>query len=139
MNKYKIISLVKILQKKGKKEFSELTVFNVFRLVKKTNLLCPFMFFVESLNKAKPHVEIRLIKISGTNYKVPVEINSKRQKNLVLKWFVVNAFKNEDFRIELNLMKEILNTCNLASNTTKQLNDVHKIAELNRIYMQYRY
>jgi ribosomal protein S7 len=139
MNKHKIISLIKILQKKGKKEFSELIVFNVFRFVKKTSSLCPFIFFVESLNKAKPYAEIKLIRISGTNYKVPVEINFKRQKNLVLKWLIVNAFRNEDSCIELNLMKEILNTCNLASNTTKQLNDVHKIAELNRIYMQYRY
>jgi small subunit ribosomal protein S7 len=139
MNKSVFVSFIKIIQKGGNKELSELIIFNVFRLIKKTTFFCPFILFKDSLSKVKPYVETRQIKISGTSYKVPVEIKLKRQNSLVFKWFTLNANKNKNVCLELSVMKEILNSCNFLSNTIKQCNDFHKIAELNKVYIQYRY
>lgn len=140
MYKNIIISFIRIIQKNGIKELSELIVYNVFRLIKRLNKKCPFIYFVDSYNKAKPYSEIKQIQISGVNYKVPIEIKPKRQKNLTLRWIITNALKeNNDKNIDVSLMKEILNTCNFTSKTIKQRNDFHRIAESNKIYIQYRY
>jgi small subunit ribosomal protein S7 len=139
LNKSIIISFVKIVQKSGLKELSELVMFNVFRFIKKMTGKCPFILFIDSFNKAKPFSEIKMIKISGISYKVPVEIKPKRQKNLVFRWIAFNSFNRNNINVSLNLAEEILDTCNFTSKTIRQRIDFHKIAELNKIYMHYKY
>ena len=97
------------------------------------------MLLKNSLEEAKPYSELKSIKISGTNYKIPVEIKSKRQQNLFLKWLTLNSSTNSYLNIELGIAKEILNTSTFTSKTVKQRNELHKTAESNKIYMQYKY
>ena len=78
-NKYILISFIKILQKNGKKELSELTLKNTFSILKKLNKLNPLVIFKEAIYRSKPFCEVKSIRISGTNYKVPIEIKLKRQ------------------------------------------------------------
>ena len=67
-------SFIRVLQKNGIKESSELVLKDVFSIIKKTTKKSPFLLFRDALDKAKPFCEIKSIRISGTNYKVPVEI-----------------------------------------------------------------
>jgi len=134
-----VYSFIKVLQKNGTKEFSELTVKNLFSFVKKLSVKYPFILFKDALDKIKFYSEIKSVKISGVNYKIPVEIKPKRQKNLIFKIIILNGLKKNDTSLEVNLFKEILDSCNLVSNSVKLGDDFHKIAELNKIYIQYRY
>lgn len=136
--KYILTSFVKILQKTYSKESSELILKDTFSLLKKKTKKEPLYFFKDALKKSKPFCEVKSIRISGTNYKVPIEIDSDRQKTLVFKWIVSNSVKRSDFCLSINLANEILDTCDLNSKTIKMCDDFHKIAESNKVYIQSR-
>ena len=137
-NKYILISFIKTLQKSGRKELSELTLKNTFSILKKLNKLNPLLIFKEVIYRSKPFCEVKSIRISGTNYKVPVEIKLKRQISLVFKWLIMNALNKSDLSFTLNLAKELIDTYNLNSKTIKMCDDFHKMAESNKIYVQFR-
>ena len=67
------ISFIKVLQKNGAKESSEIIFRNVLCSLKKSTKKYPFVLIAEALQKAKPFCEVKSVRISGTNYKVPVE------------------------------------------------------------------
>ena len=136
--KYIIISFVKTLQKNGLKESSELILKNMLSILKKKSRKEPLIFFKDVLNRSKPFCEVKSIRISGTNYKVPVEIRSGRQKMLALKWILLNSIKKLESPLSNSLAKEFMDTYNLNSKTIKMCDDFHKIAESNKIYMQFR-
>jgi len=89
-----LTSFVKVLQKTYSKESSELILKDTFSFLKKNAKKEPLYFFKDALNKSKPFCEVKSIRISGTNYKVPVEIDSDRQRTLVFKWIVSNSIKD---------------------------------------------
>ena len=115
-----IISLfIKVIQKKGNKEINEKTLRGAFSYIKKINKKNPLFIFLNALEKCKPFCEIKSLKISGSNYKIPVEIKSERQKTFVLKWILLNSFKKSDSLFKINLSKEIIDTFNVISKTIK--------------------
>ena len=136
--KYVMVSFVRTLQKNGSKESSELIFKNMLSILKKNSKKEPLVFFKEVINRSKPFCEVKSIKISGTNYKVPVEIKSGRQKILALKWIILNSSKKLELPLSNSLAKEFIDTYNLTSKTIKMCDDFHKIAESNKIYMQFR-
>jgi small subunit ribosomal protein S7 len=136
--KYIILSFVRILQKNGSKESSELTLKSALSIIKKNSKKEPLIFFKEIIHKSKPFCEVKSIRISGTNYKVPVEIKSRRQKVLALKWIILNSSGKLESSLANCLAKEFIDTYNLTSKTIKMCDDFHKIAESNKIYMQFR-
>ena len=136
--KYIMVSFVRTLQKNGSKESSELIFKSMLSILKKKSKKEPLVFFKEVINRSKPFCEIKSIRISGTNYKVPIEIKSGRQKILALKWIISNSSKKLDVPLSQSLAKEFIDTYNLTSKTIKMCDDFHKIAESNKIYMQFR-
>lgn len=134
-----VLLFIKILQKNGLKESSEIIVKKVFCFIKKLTKKSPIGIFKSSLKNGMFYSELRLVKISGVNYKVPFEVKPKRQKNLALKSIIYSSSKKNHSYLTLNLMKEVIDTCNSVSNTVKLCDDMHKIAESNKLYLQYRY
>ena len=133
-----MVSFVRTLQKNGSKESSELIFKIMLSSIKKKSRKEPLIFFKEVINKSKPFCEVKSIRISGTNYKVPVEIKSGRQKILALKWIISNSSKKLDMPLSCSLTKEFIDTYNLTSKTIKMCDDFHRIAESNKIYIQFR-
>jgi len=134
-----IVSLfIKVIQKKGNKEPNEKMLKNVFSYIKKVNKKNPLFVFLNALERSKPFCEIKSLKISGSNYKIPVEIKSERQKTLVLKWVFLNSLKRSDFLFKTNLSKEIIDTFNVISRTIKTCDEFHKMAESNKVFIQFR-
>lgn len=136
--KYTMVSFVRTLQKNGSKESSELIFKSMLSALKKKSKKEPLVFFREVINKSKPFCEVKSIRISGTNYKVPVEIKLGRQRILALKWIISNSSKKLDIPLSNSLTKEFIDTYNLTSKTIKMCDDFHRIAESNKIYMQFR-
>ena len=136
--KYTMVSFVRTLQKNGSKESSELIFKSMLSALKKKSKKEPLVFFKEVINKSKPFCEVKSIRISGTNYKVPVEIKLGRQRILALKWIISNSSKKLDMPLSCSLTKEFIDTYNLTSKTIKMCDDFHRIAESNKIYIQFR-
>lgn len=136
--RYTIVSFIKVLQKNGLKEQSELVFRHTLCILKKEFKKEPLILLKEIINKSKPFCEIKSIRISGNNYKVPVEIKSIRQKVVALKWIISNSCKRLDLSLPQSLAKELIDTHKLISKTIKMCDEFHKTAESNKVYMQFR-
>ncbi len=68
-----------------------------------------------------------------------IDLKNGPNPNIILKTIVLNALKKDDLSVDACLMKEILDCCDLTSHSIKACDEFHKIAELNKIYILYRY
>jgi len=134
--KYIISSFVKLLQKNGHKEVSELFFCNFLSFIKKFEKKRPFLLITNSFYKSKPFCEIKSVKIAGVNYKLPIEIKAERQKSIFFRWLLNYSLESCIPTSSNNLSKEILNNSN---RMIKLCDSFHKSAELNKIYITYRF
>lgn len=137
--KYIIFSFIKLVQKKGNKEISELAFSYCLSSIKKFEKKKPFLLLGKSLYISKPFCEIKSVKIAGVNYKLPVEIKPERQKSILFRWLSISCLKSSIHTSSNNLAKEIINGLNYSSRTIKLSDNFNKIAELNKIYISYRF
>ena len=103
--------------------------------IKKTN---PISVVSSSVEIVKPFCEIKSLKIGGSNYKVPTEIHPVRQRVLAIKFLVSNSVKRNEKSASSRVAMEIFDTFSLSSQSIKNCDDVHKTAEANKVYIQYR-
>lgn len=135
--KYIITFFIKSLQKDGLSQCFESKFKNSLSLIKKNSKKEPLVILSQSLNNCKPFCEIKSVRISGSNYKVPIETTIKRQKILICKWILNNASKRSQKNISINLADEIFDTYNFSSKTIKECEDFHKMAEANKMYIRF--
>lgn len=91
---------------------------------------------LDCVKKAQPFCEVKSLKIKGNVHRVPVEIKHERQKSLVFRWLLTNASTRSEHTFVESLSKEIIETTNLQSKTIKTCDEMHKIAEVNKIFTQ---
>lgn len=132
-------SLISKAQIHGKKEFLEIIFKQNIALLKKYSKLNPLYVLFFTFQQVKPFCEIKSLKIGGKLYKIPVEIKSKKQNVLILKWLFSSISERNEHFIEIKVMKEVLDTYHLSSKTINLCENFHKMSEINKIYMQFRF
>jgi ribosomal protein S7 len=133
--KYILTLFIKTFQKNGEKHTIEVLFKNVFSIIKKDLKINPYITLQDSIEKSKPLCEVKSIKISGSNHKIPVEIDFYRQKSLICRWILLNGLKNSKI-LSLGLAEEIINTSKLTSKTIKLCDDFHSVAESNMVFIK---
>jgi small subunit ribosomal protein S7 len=100
----------------------------------------PIHVVLKAIENAKPFIEVQSIRIAGTTYRVPVEINETRQHSLAIKWLITNARNRNEKTMAVKLAKELYDTANNGNtNTLKKKEEIHKMAESSRPYINYRW
>jgi len=134
-----VLNFLKIYLTNGNKEISENVFRHSFSLLKRVKKINPVNIISTNIELIKPFCEIKSLKISGSNYKVPTEIHPIRQRALAIKFLVLNSLKRNEKSASRCIAMEIFDTFSLSSQSIKNCDDIHKIAEANKIYIQYRY
>jgi len=131
-----ILNYLKILLWEGKQEKAENVLKLSFALIKQLQSKNPLIVLLDCVKKAEPFCEVKSLKIKGNVHRVPVEIKHERQKSLVFRWLLTNASTRSEHTFVESLSKEIIETTNLQSKTIKTCDEMHKIAEVNKIFTQ---
>ncbi len=97
---------------------------------------------VEALEKAidnvKPKIEVRSRRVGGSNFQVPVPVNSGRQLALAVKWILEaarGARKNTEFWEVLS--RELQNAYNKEGSAIKKREEIHRMADANKAFAQF--
>jgi ribosomal protein S7 len=134
--KYVVLKYINLFLNNGKKEKKE----SLFKLslsyIKHLEMLNPIIIILKCIKKSQPFCEIKSIKIKGSLQKIPVEIKQSRQKNLIMRYLILNIKYRPEQNVFSAFSKEILYTIFFQSKTTKYLNELYKIAEINKIYLK---
>ena len=71
----------------GKKSVAQKSVYQAMDIIaEKIKDAPPLEVFETAIQNVKPMIEVRSKRVGGTNYQVPMQVNSKRQLSLAIRW-----------------------------------------------------
>ena len=95
--------------------------------------------FATAISNIMPEVELKVRRVGGQNYQVPVEVSAERKQTLGLRWLVNYSRLRSEKTMEEKLAAEIIDAANGTGASVKRRDDTHKMAEANKAYAHYRY
>lgn len=93
--------------------------------------------FEKAVANVKPMVEVRSRRVGGANYQVPMQVNSKRQLSLGLRWVIDAVRSGKGSPISQRLAAELMAAFRRegAAMTTRE--NVHRMAEANKAFAHF--
>jgi len=92
-----------------------------------------------ALSKVKPMVEVKSRRVGGATYQVPIEVRSKRQMALAMRWVIDAARKRGEDGMPQRLAGELCDALHDRGSAMKKREDTHKMAEANKAFAHYRW
>jgi small subunit ribosomal protein S7 len=123
----------------GKKSVAEGIVYGAFDIIAAKTKMDPITFFMESLDKVKPSVEVKSRRVGGATYQVPVEVRPTRAIAVAMRWIKEAAANRNDKTMESKLASEIMDAHNDRGAAVKKREDTHKMAEANKAFAHFRW
>jgi len=123
----------------GKKSLAQKIFYRAMEIVGERTNENPLHVFQKAIENVKPSMEVRSRRIGGANYQVPVEVRPKRQISLAIKWIIQAARKRPGRRMYEKLAAEIIDAYKGTGNAVKTKENVHKMAEANRVFAHFRW
>jgi small subunit ribosomal protein S7 len=124
----------------GKKSTARKIVYNALEnFAKKVKSENPLEAFEQALENAKPAVEVKSRRIGGATYQVPVEIPTKRQVSMAVRWIILHSRARPGKSMEEALALELADCFNNQGTTIKKKDDTHRMAEANKAFAHYKW
>ena len=134
-----VTRLINKIMLDGKKGVAQNILYNAFEIVEKKTGQQPMEVFEKALDNVMPELELKLRRVGGANYQVPVEVSSERRLTLGLRWIVNYARLRGEKTMEQRLANEIIDAANGIGQSVKKKDDTHKMAEANKAFAHYRW
>ncbi len=123
----------------GKKGVAQNILYNAFEIVESKTGQQPMEVFEKALDNVMPELELKLRRVGGANYQVPVEVSQERRLTLGLRWLVNYSRLRSEKTMEQRLANEIIDAANGIGQSVKKKDDTHKMAEANKAFAHYRW
>ena len=96
-----------MIMQDGKKRTAEKIVYEALSISSKKTNEEPLSVLEKALTNVGPTVEVKSRRVGGSNYQVPIEVNSKRKISLAMKWIIEAASKRNEKSMKEKLASEI--------------------------------
>ncbi|MBF0188762.1 MAG: 30S ribosomal protein S7 [Magnetococcales bacterium] len=123
----------------GKKSLSERIFYGALDLIENRMNDEPLKVFKEAVDNARPNVEVRSRRVGGATYQVPVEVRPGRRQTLAIRWLVGFARDRGEKTMRERLAAELMDASQGRGATIKKRDDVHRMAEANKVFSHYRW
>ena len=134
-----VTRLINKIMLDGKKDVAQTILYNAFDIVEKKTGSQPMEVFEKALDNVMPELELKLRRVGGANYQVPVEVSAERRLTLGLRWIVNYSRLRSEKTMEQRLAAEIIDASNGVGQSVKKKDDTHKMAEANKAFAHYRW
>ncbi len=134
-----VTRLINKIMLDGKKGVAQNILYNAFDIVEKKTGSQPMEVFEKALDNVMPELELKLRRVGGANYQVPVEVSAERRLTLGLRWIVNYSRLRSEKTMEQRLAAEIIDASNGVGQSVKKKDDTHKMAEANKAFAHYRW
>ena len=123
----------------GKKSVAERIVYGALDLVEERLKKSPVDVFEEALDNVAPLVEVKSRRVGGATYQVPVEVRPSRRTALAMRWLVDYARSRGEKSMPQRLAGELIDAVQGKGGAVKKREDVHRMAEANKAFSQFRF
>jgi len=136
----KLISkLINNIMLDGKKGVAQTILYDAFTKVEEKTGRPAMEVFDQALNNIMPVLELKVRRIGGANYQVPVEVSPERRQTLGLRWLVNYSRLRNEYEMVDRLANEIIDASNGTGASVKKKDDTHKMAEANKAFAHFRW
>ena len=134
-----VTKLINNVMEDGKKGVAQKICYEAFEIMAQKTGKDALEVFEEAMNNIMPVLELKVRRIGGANYQVPVEVSSERRMTLGLRWLVnYSRLRNEKTMVD-RLANEIIDASNGTGASVKKKEDTHKMAEANKAFAHFRW
>jgi len=123
----------------GKRSTSQRIMYDALGVVQQKTQDDPLKVFKKAVDNVKPSLEVKSRRVGGSNYQVPIEVNTNRRTSLALRWLIGFARKRPERGMVQKLASELLDASNLRGGAVKKREDTHKMADANKAFAHYRW
>ena len=134
-----VTKLINKIMIDGKKGTAQTILYDAFADIEKETGENPMEVFEKALANVMPVLELKVRRVGGANYQVPVEVSNDRKLTLALRWIVNYARLRHEPTMELRLAHEIMDAANGTGASVKKKEDTQKMAEANKAFAHYRW
>ena len=134
-----VTRLINKIMLDGKRGVAQTILYNAFDIVEEKTGRQPMEVFEQALENIMPLLELKVRRVGGANYQVPVEVSAERRLTLGLRWLVNYSRLRSEKTMELRLANEIIDAANGTGASVKKKDDTHKMAEANKAFAHYRW
>ena len=136
----KLVSrLINKIMLDGKKGTAQQILYTSFKIIETKTERNALEVFEQALNNVMPTLELKVRRIGGANYQVPVEVSDERRKTLGVRWLVNYSRLRNERSMEEKLAAEIIDAANGTGASVKKRDDTHRMAEANKAFAHYRW
>jgi small subunit ribosomal protein S7 len=122
----------------GKKSIARQIVYEALEAIpKKVKDVEPLEVFLQAINNVKPQVEVRSKRVGGATYQVPMEVNRKRQQALAIRQIILQARSRKGKPMAQRLADELVDAFNRQGASVTWRDNVHKMAEANKLFAHF--
>ena len=138
-NSKTITKLINNIMLDGKKGVAQNILYEAFKKVEEKTGKPAMEVFDAAINNIMPVLELKVRRVGGANYQVPVEVTPERRMTLGLRWLVnYSRLRNEKTMVD-RLANEIIDASNGTGAAVKKKEDTHKMAEANKAFAHFRW
>ena len=134
-----VTRLINKLMLDGKKNVAQDILYNAFDIVEAKTGRQPMEVFEQALSNIMPLLELKVRRVGGANYQVPIEIRPERRQTLAIRWLVINTRKRSEREMSKKLAAELMDAYNNAGGSVKKKEDTHRMAEANKAFAHFRF
>ncbi|MFA6134357.1 MAG: 30S ribosomal protein S7 [Phycisphaerae bacterium] len=97
----------------------------------------PLEVFEKGLENIKPLIEVRSKRVGGANYQVPMQVNSKRQLSLAIRWVRDAVRAGKGSPTHERLANEMMAAYKGEGTAMQTRENVHRMAEANKAFAHF--
>ncbi|MFB1051370.1 30S ribosomal protein S7 [Paraliobacillus sp. JSM ZJ581] len=134
-----VTRLINQIMVDGKRGKAQKILYKAFELVQERSGQQSMDVFEQAMKNVMPVLEVRARRVGGSNYQVPMEVRPERRQALGLRYIVNYSRLRGEKTMEERLANEILDASNNTGASVKKREDLHKMAEANKMFAHYRW
>ncbi|MBQ7994165.1 MAG: 30S ribosomal protein S7 [Erysipelotrichaceae bacterium] len=134
-----VTKLINKIMIDGKKGTAQTILYDAFAIIEKQTGQPAMEVFEKALGNVMPVLELKVRRVGGANYQVPVEVSAERKLTLALRWIVNFSRSRHEPTMERRLAAELMDAANGTGASVKRKEDTHKMAEANKAFAHYRW
>ena len=116
-----VAKLVSTVMGAGKKSLAERIVYTAIdKSNEGSDTVDPLESLTRAIENAKPRVEVKSRRVGGATYQVPLEVSTRRQESLAIRWVVSFARSRRGTPMHLALANEIRDAASNSGNAVRK-------------------
>ncbi len=134
-----ITKLINQIMYDGKKGTAQQIVYGAFNIIEKKMGISPHEVFLKALENAMPQLEVKARRVGGATHQVPIEVRAERRQTLGIRWLVAYMRRRSERTSEERLAGELMDAYNGVGATIKKKDEMHRMADANKAFANFRY